>query len=263
MEEAVGDVASQLGPEELAELCALADGTLPADRRAEVEARVAASPELQELVERQRRAVAATAGLAADEPSPSLRAAVEGLRPAGARITRPRRLVPRFVLGGALVAGAAVLAAVLLTGGPGAPTVADAAGLAAKPPVEPPPAQVGDGARLAIGVDGVTFPDFAGAYGWTPLGVRHGSIDGRDVTVVYYAKGDRRLAYAIVSGARLPRPSGGETELRRGVPYQAVTVNDRLVVTWPRAGHTCVLIGDASSAELLELASWPLGHRPR
>jgi anti-sigma factor RsiW len=38
----------------MAELSALADGTLPADRRAEVEARVAASPELQELVERQR-----------------------------------------------------------------------------------------------------------------------------------------------------------------------------------------------------------------
>jgi anti-sigma factor RsiW len=37
-------VASELSEQELAELCALADGTLPAERRAAVEARVAASP---------------------------------------------------------------------------------------------------------------------------------------------------------------------------------------------------------------------------
>jgi anti-sigma factor RsiW len=51
----------------MAELSALADGTLPADRRAEVEARVAASPELQELVERQRQAVLAAQRLTSEE----------------------------------------------------------------------------------------------------------------------------------------------------------------------------------------------------
>jgi hypothetical protein len=33
-------------------------------------------------------------------------------------------------------------------------------------------------------------------------------------------------------------------------------VNGRPTVTWRRLGHTCVLTGTASSAELLALASW-------
>jgi hypothetical protein len=35
-------------------------------------------------------------------------------------------------------------------------------------------------------------------------------------------------------------------------------IDDRLAVTWRRAGHTCVLIGDAPRPELLKLASWRL-----
>ena len=62
MYEPMSELVSQLSEHELAELAALADGTLPADRRAEVEARVAASPELQELLERQRQSLALTAG---------------------------------------------------------------------------------------------------------------------------------------------------------------------------------------------------------
>jgi anti-sigma factor RsiW len=252
----VSDVVSQLSAPELADICALADGTLPAERRAEVEARVAASPELQELLERQRQAVVAMRALATDEPSPSLQAAVQGL---GARRSRGRQLVPRLALAGTAAVVGAIVAAVLLTGGPGAPTVADAARLAAEPPAQPAPAPAGQaGMRLAIGVNGVAFPDFARAYGWQAVGVRHGRIDGRDATVVYYRKGGRRLAYAIVAGSGLQPPSDGQTEVRRAVPYRAVRLNDRLVVTWRRAGHTCVLIGDAARPELVKLASWPL-----
>jgi anti-sigma factor RsiW len=255
----VSDVASHLTPTELAELCALADGTLPAERRADVEARVATSPELQELVERQRRAVLATQTLSSDEPSPSLQAAVQTHRAAlGSRRSPGGRLGPRVALAAALVAAAAVISAVVLNGGPGAPTVADAARLAARSPTEPAP-RAGGGTRLAIGVDGVAFPDLAAAFGWRALGVRHGRIDGREATVVYYGKGGRRLAYAIVSDGALARPSGGGLHERSGVSYQALRLNDRLVVTWRRGGHTCVLIGDASRTELLALASWPLG----
>lgn len=244
---------SQLSPDELAELCALADGTLPDARRAEVEARVAGSRELQELVDRQRQAVFATQTLATDEPSTSLQEAVR------ARRSRRSRRAPRFALAGALAAVAAVVAAIVFSGGPGAPTVADAARLAAKPPAGPAPRSVGAaGTRLAIGVGGVSFPDLARAYGWRAVGVRHGRVDGRAATVVYYSKGARRLAYVIVAGGALPRPAGGLAAVRRAVPYQAVRLNGRLVVTWRRGGHTCVLIGDASRAELLKLASWPL-----
>ena len=61
------EIGSGLSTEEMAELCALADGTLPAERRAAVEARVAASPELLEILKRQRLALAAVETLA-DEP---------------------------------------------------------------------------------------------------------------------------------------------------------------------------------------------------
>jgi anti-sigma factor RsiW len=253
---AVSDVASQLSPEELAELCALADGSLPAGRRAEVEARVAASPELQGLLERQRQAVLATRALATDEPSPSLQSAVQ---PLAARRRPGRRVVPRLAFAGVLAVAAAVVAAVLLSGGPGAPTVADAARLATEPPAQAAPRPAGTaGTRLAIGVEGVAFPDFARAYGWQAVGVRQGRIDGRDAIVVYYRKGSRRLAYAIVAGSGLGIPSGGQTEVRGAVPYKAVRLNDRLVVTWRRGGRTCVLIGDAPRSELVKLASWPL-----
>ena len=258
-------MTARLSTEEIAELCALADGTLPAGRRAEVEAWVAASPELQELLERQRRSLLATQALAADETVPeSLQAAVEADRRAlGSRRARSRRLVPRVALVGVAAFAAAVVAAVVLTGGPGAPTVADAARLATQAPTGPAPAPVGPaGARLAVGVEGVAFPNFAQWAGWRTLGVRHGSVDGRRATVVFYGKGDRRMAYVIVAGSTLSRPSGGETTTRQGVEYQTLRLNGRPAVTWRRGGHTCILIGQAPRAELLTLAGWPL-TRPR
>jgi anti-sigma factor RsiW len=254
----VSDLAPELTSEEMAELCALADGSLPADRRAEVEARVAASPELRALLERQRQAVLAAQTLAEAVPE-SLRASVEAHRDAGrGRI----RLAPRIVLVGAGALAAAVAAAVVLSGGPGAPTVADAARLATESPAEAaPPSEGNSGTRLAAAVEGVAFPDFARAYGWRAVGATHGRIDGRDATAVYYAKDGRRLGYAIVADGGLPRPANAQSTVIRGITYQTLRLNDRLAVTWRRRGHTCVLIGNATRAELLKLASWPLSPR--
>ena len=254
----MSDVADRLTAEELADLCALADGTLPAERRAEVEARVAASPELQELVERQRRAVLAASALAAEDVPESVQAAVEARR--RARGGRRRRLVPRVAVVAA--AAVAVVAAVLSTGGPGAPTVADAARLATQAPTEPAPRPVGTArTRLAVGVDGVAFPNFAQWAGWKAIGVRRGKIDGRDATVVFYRKDGKRLAYVIVAGAGLPPPAGAPATGIRGVDYRVLVLNGRPAVTWRRGGHTCILVGQASRAELLELAGWPLTPR--
>jgi anti-sigma factor RsiW len=244
----------------MAELSALADGTLPADRRAEVEARVAASPELQELVERQRQAVFAAQTLTSEEVPASLREAVEARRPAPGSSRGRTRLVPRLALAGAAAVAAAIVAAVVLSGGPGAPSVADAARLATEPPTAPAPPPAGTaGTRLALGVGGVAFPDFARAYGWRALGVRHGRIDGRDATVVVYGKNGKRLGYAIVDGEGLSRPTGARSTVIHGVTFQTLPLSNRLAVTWRRGSHTCVLIGDANRAELLKLASWPLG----
>jgi hypothetical protein len=250
--------AWKLSEREMAELCALADGTLPAGRRSAVEARVAASPELQELLERQRRAVTATRALASEPAPASLREAVEARRRARERrrIAAPR-LVPRLLVAGAFVVVLVALLTVVLSGGPGGPTVAEAARLAERPPTGPaPPPSGANATKLALDVEGVVFPNLAPPFGWQAVGVRRDTLDGRNATVVFYSKGRRRIAYAIVAGSGLPRPSEAQGTTRGGVLFQTLQVDDGLVVTWRRAGHTCVLIGAASRAELLALANW-------
>jgi hypothetical protein len=253
----MSDAASHLSEPELAEIGALADGTLPVERRAAVEARVAASPELQELLRRQRRALAATQALASEPVPVSLQTAVEeGARARRAR-GRPRWRLARPAVVGALVAVIAVVAAVVLTGGPASPSVAEAARFAAEAPAGPAPQRSGDdGTRLAVDVDGVVFPDLLRSYGWRAVSVHRGELDGRDATTVLYEKDGRRIAYAVVAGGGLPRPAGAESTTREGVRLQTLRVGGRLVVTWRRLGHTCVLVGAAPRSELLALASW-------
>jgi anti-sigma factor RsiW len=253
----MSDAVSGLSEREIAELAALADGTLPAERRAEVEARIAASPELLELVERQREAVAAIHALSGEAPPASLVESVEALR--SKRKVPRSRFVPRLALAGGLAAVAAVVAAIVLSGGPGGPTVADAARLANEPPNAPAPPPLGKGStKLALDVQGVAFPNLAKWAGWDTVGARRGRVDGRNATVVLYRRDGRRIAYVIVAGSGLPRPSGGQATTRSGVEYQMLRLNGRLAVTWLRGGHTCVLTGEATRTELLKYASWKL-----
>jgi anti-sigma factor RsiW len=253
----MSDVAANLTDRELAELCALADGTLPAEQRPAVEARVAASPELQELVDRQREALAATRALE-DEPVPeSLRTTVTARwRASDRRRGRASWFVPRLALAGA-AAVAVALVAVLLIGGPGGPTVAEAARLAERPPSGPAPGPAGEsGTKLALAVDGVVFPDLRRPFGWRAVGMRRDRLDDRGAAVVYYANDGRRIAYVIVAGAGLPRPEAAKEATRAGVLFQLLEIGGRSAVTWRRAGHTCVLIGAATHRELLALANW-------
>jgi anti-sigma-K factor RskA len=86
---------------ELAELAALADGSLSAERRAALEEQVEASPELAALLAEQQRAVAWMSDAAAQVEAPAgLRARIEAQR-------RPRRAPgsrPFVVVGAAAVA---------------------------------------------------------------------------------------------------------------------------------------------------------------
>jgi anti-sigma-K factor RskA len=79
----------------IAELAALADGTLAPGRRAALEARIAESPELGRQLAEQRRAVALVSGAGAEVAAPaSLRARVEAQRrPAAAPSARRLRIV--------------------------------------------------------------------------------------------------------------------------------------------------------------------------
>lgn len=251
------DAASNLSERQLADLAALADGSLPAERRAEVEAWVAASPERGELLARQQRALAATHALA-EEPIPeSLFAAVEADRGArGVRQGRARRLAPRLALAGALAVAVAVVAA-LLSVGPAAPSVAEAASVAERAPSGPAPPPLGtEGTQLALDVDGVVFPDLLEEYGWRAVGVRRDEVDGRDTTTVFYEKEGTRIAYVIVAGDALTAPSDAPKASRNGVVMRTLRVDGRVAVTWQRLGRTCILVGSVPTDELLTLASW-------
>ena len=249
------DPITRLSDQEMADVCAFADGTLPPSRRGEMEARVAASPELTALVARQRQALAATQTLAAEPVPFSLRASIDGLRPRKAPRGR-RRLGLVLSAAGVLAAVAIVFVVLSVGGGPVAPSVADAAQLALRPPDGPPPAAVAGTPTLAASVGGVSFPDLQASYGWRPVGVRRGQVGGRSTTVVYYQKGGQRIGYAIVDGPALTRPESGASTTRSGVEFRTLALQGQQVVTWRNGGHTCVMIGPVPAGELVTLASW-------
>jgi anti-sigma factor RsiW len=252
------ELTNGLSDEELADLARLADGTLPADRRAEVEARVAASPQLSSIVARQGIALEALRGTAEIGAPARLRAHVDRRRGASRASRGTSR---RVVIGRSIAAVAAVglaLILVLPSGFSGGPSVADAASLAEKPPTQPAPGSVpGTPALLRAEVDDVPFPNYAAKFGWKPHGARQDDPSGRDATTVHYQKGSRTIQYTIVSGDALDPPSDALLTTRAGVEYRIFRDDGRTVVTWERDGHTCVLSGKAvRPAELLALADW-------
>ena len=96
----------ELDDGDVVELAALADGSLAPDRRAALEARVAASPELAALLAEQQRAVGFARSAAAEVEAPSsLWARIPELRTAHRR-HRPRQ----FILAGAVAASVAAVA---------------------------------------------------------------------------------------------------------------------------------------------------------
>jgi anti-sigma-K factor RskA len=71
----------EAGDPEIAELAALADGTLPPDRRAELETRIAASPEMADRLAEQQQAVALARSAAVETAAPDrLRARIDAQR---------------------------------------------------------------------------------------------------------------------------------------------------------------------------------------
>lgn len=236
------------------ELAALADGSLDPARTEAVLAAVASSPDLAAKLAAQERARGAVLAANAHVEAPmSLRERIA--QTSTAATARPRRR--RGWLGA--LAGVAVVALLIVTlvplGGVGGPTVARAAAAAARPPDAPAPGPGGD-KLLALAVDGVSFPDYAGKFGWTAVGTRTDEVNGRTVTTVTYEKDGKRVAYAIVAGAALEVPEG-QVITAEQTAVTALTADGRQVVTWQRQGHTCVMVAsDVDAATLAELAGW-------
>jgi hypothetical protein len=105
----------QAAGEEIPELAALADGSLASERRAALEARVAASSELADrLVEQQRAVGLARSAVNGVEASAALRARIEAQR----RVRRVRVRVPRrlVLIGAPAIAALAVGIGVVVFG---------------------------------------------------------------------------------------------------------------------------------------------------
>jgi hypothetical protein len=217
---------------ELAELAALADGSLPPHRRAELERRVAASPRLQALLREQQEALEAVRGL--DQRAPDrLRQSISAIR-----VKPPRRRLRRRVALGAAAAGgiAALVLLVLPASEPGTPTLAEAAAIATKAPTALPSGQM-----EAWGID---YPDLRAKHGWRMTGSRTDRLGERAARTVFYAKDGRRIAYTILAAGSVRDTGATRTWRRHGSLWYAFEQQERTVVAWERKGHMCVVSAD-------------------
>jgi hypothetical protein len=253
----VPDTQTQLSARQLADLSALADGTLDPRRREEVEGWIASSDELAQIYKEQRLAVSQLHQLRADRAPASLRSRLE--TETRKRTTpAPRRLRFGVALGLAAAAIIAILAVALPAGTPGAPSVAQAAALAQRGPQQPGPAPDprDPGARLNRTVQEVYFPNWAHSLGWHAVGERRDRLGGRTAVTVYYAKGGRHFAYTILATPALPQPRVSGRRLN-GFVLQTLRAHGREIVTWRRDGHTCVISAAGVPIRVLQtLAAW-------
>jgi hypothetical protein len=211
-----------------------------------------------QLDERERWVAQILRETAVRERAPErLRAAIERERRT-ARPTRRRRFTYGGALAGALAALALALALVLPAGTPGAPSVSQAASLALRGPstAAPAPDPTSPAVKLGQNVEDVYFPNWARQFGWQAVGQRTDRIHGRTAVTVYYRRHSMRLAYTIVGAPALSEPNAAVT-LLHGTELRTLRMNNRLVVTWRRANHTCVIsAAGVKPAELQRLAAW-------
>jgi hypothetical protein len=212
----------------------------------------------QELSERERMVVKALHEARAEVRAPaSLRARIEASRPGPATAAR-RRLVYGGSLAGALAAVVLALVLVLPGGTPGAPSLSQAAGLAALGSSAPAPAPDAGAPNVKLGrnVQDVYFPNWSSNFHWRAVGQRSDHVKGRLAVTVYYKWHDDEIAYTIVASPPLAAPGANVTTLN-GTQLRTLKLGGRLVVTWHRAGHTCVLSGTTTPAQVLQkLAAW-------
>lgn len=247
------DNKTEPSPRTLAELSALADGTLAPERAGAVRQLIASSPDLRERYEQERRAVDALHAIRGDRAPAGLRMRIDERQRAPRRRRRP------LMYGGVLATAVVVAALVLLlpNGTPGAPSVSQAAALSLRGPVLGPPAAFGrpPGDMLHQDVQDIYFPNLSRSFGWQASGQRIDRIDGRMAKTVYYLRDGRQIAYTILAAPALKWPTTRTYVVER-THLQSFRTDGRLVVTWRRAGHTCVLSAQGvSAAELSNLAA--------
>jgi len=107
-------------------------------------------------------------------------------------------------------------------------------------------------------VDGIRFPDYAySKLNLRAAGVRRDRAGGREVVTVSYDDGGARIGYAIVAAPAVDVPKAARTVTSGATRYALLRANGAAIVTWRRAGRTCVLASRTASHErLLQIAAW-------
>jgi hypothetical protein len=180
------------------------------------------------------------------------------------RASRGGAAFPLLVLAGAAAVLAASAVLVLGFGLLGSdrivegPTLARAADTALRAPVGSPPAEDGtDPVLVRAGIAGVRFPYWDDQFGLDAVASRRDVVGTRAaMTVMYEGRGDH-VGYTIVDGPPLAVPAGARWVNRGRLSLATFMRGRATVVTWRRAGHTCVLASrDAAASRLLSLAAW-------
>jgi hypothetical protein len=190
--------------------------------------------------------------------SDDLRTRITQDRIRGERARRRRPRPAALIAGGALVALVVALAIVLAPGSPGAPSVADAAGVALSAPTRPAPrVDRTDPRFVGASLAGIRFPNYAYDSPWWTVGGRIDTLAHRSSQTVVYGLGSVRVGYTIVDGGPLDAPPGARPADAEGTPVWVASVNGALVVSWERAGHTCVLASrSATLPQMLRFVAW-------
>jgi hypothetical protein len=179
-----------------------------------------------------------------------LRARIDDLTGAGLPSRARRRWRGALVLPGATALAVVIAAVVILTGGgSAAPTVPQAARLALAAATMPAPGvDRAHPGQLSMQGAGIPFPNYA-SLGFKADGARIDTVDGRRITTVFYTKNGVTVGYAIASGA--PLPGGEDSNPRRYGRFTVERQGRAMLITWVRAGHTCVIAGHSVSPGIL------------
>ncbi len=220
-------------------------------------------PVLADSLERQRRLLAA---LRQGGPAPpdSLATRLAPLQPPPRTRHRLGRKARSRTLALVASAAVAVLAALLVAIRPGAergplPSAAEVSAVWTLPSSGTPvAAAAGHPTELDVSYHAIVFPNYHDQEGWHPVGVRRDRINGIPTVTVFYATGHRRAAYTVIPTARVAVPAGAIRLSVGRLSLREFRSSDRWIVTFERAGNTCVLTAAAPRERqwLIKLAVW-------
>ena len=208
-----------------------------------------------EISQRESQVVNLLHEAARQERAPdSLRASVETQLAGARRRPRTRRAgvlgsPARYVgvgAGGTAIGGIVAALVLILSGGGGALSIAQAATLATRGARQPAPKTApGAPGLLSARVGDLQFPNWIRDGGWRSAGERVDNTGGRRTVTVYYARPGQSIAYSIVS---TPVLAGFTTH---GEHYATIMKNGRTTIVWQERNHTCLLSGHGVSAATL------------